>query len=117
MIYLLLSILASTLIFVIFKLFERHRINTLQAIVVNYFTACIAGVLSYNQTISISEITNSNWFLGALFLAFLFIAVFNLMALTAQQNGLSVAAVAGKMSVVIPVIFGIYVYKESLGFS
>ena len=38
------------------------------------------------------------------------------MALTAQKNGLSVASVASKMSVVIPIIFGIYVYNESLGF-
>jgi drug/metabolite transporter (DMT)-like permease len=38
------------------------------------------------------------------------------MALTAQRNGLSVAAVATKMSVVIPVIFGIYVYHESTHF-
>ena len=38
------------------------------------------------------------------------------MALTAQKNGLSVASVASKMSVIIPVIFGVYVYNESAGF-
>ncbi|GGI58419.1 hypothetical protein GCM10011444_27280 [Winogradskyella haliclonae] len=37
------------------------------------------------------------------------------MALTAQKNGLSVASVASKMSVIIPVVFGIYVYNESIG--
>jgi drug/metabolite transporter (DMT)-like permease len=37
------------------------------------------------------------------------------MALTAQRNGLSVASVASKMSVIIPVIFGIYVYHEGVG--
>lgn len=116
MIYLLLSILASTAIFVAFKLFERFNLNTLQAIVANYYTACICGLLSYKGTINTSEIINSKWFLGAILLGFLFIAVFNLMALTAQRNGLSVASVAGKMSVVIPVIFGIYVYHEGVGF-
>jgi drug/metabolite transporter (DMT)-like permease len=35
------------------------------------------------------------------------------MALTAQKNGLSVASVASKMSLIIPVIFGIYVNNES----
>ena len=35
------------------------------------------------------------------------------MALTAQKNGLSVASVASKMSVIIPILFGIYVYNES----
>ena len=38
------------------------------------------------------------------------------MALTAQRNGLSVASVAGKMSVIIPVIFGFYLYNENAGF-
>ena len=116
MIYLLLSIFASTALFVIFKLFERFKINTLQAIVVNYITACISGILSYEATVNINSIINSKWFFGAIILGFLFISVFNLMALTSQRNGLSVASVAGKMSVVIPVIFGIYVYNESLGF-
>ena len=37
------------------------------------------------------------------------------MALTAQRNGLSVASVASKMSVVIPIIFGLFFYNESLG--
>jgi len=116
LIYLLLSILASTAIFVIFKLFDYFKINTLQAIVINYITACISGALSYEASINTTEIINSKWFLGAIALGFLFISVFNLMALTAQRNGLSVASVAGKMSVIIPVIFGIYVYNETVGF-
>lgn len=114
MIYLILSILASTAIFVVFKLFERFKINTLQAIVINYITACCCGLLSYEGTINISETSNSKWFLGAILLGFLFISVFNLMALTAQRHGLSVASVAGKMSVMIPVVFGIHVYAESI---
>lgn len=38
------------------------------------------------------------------------------MALTAQKNGLSVASVASKMSVIIPILFGIIIYNESAGF-
>lgn len=115
MIYLLLSILASTILFVIFKLFERYKVSTLQAIVVNYVVACCYGLLSYDAPIKIETIIQSNWFYGAIALGFLFISIFNVMALTAQRNGLSVASVAGKMSVVVPVIFGIYAYNESLG--
>ena len=115
MIYLLLSIFASTTIFVIFKLFGRYKINTLQAIVINYITASITGVLSYEGPINTQEIIDAKWFIGALALGFLFITVFNLMALTAQRNGLSVASVASKMSVIIPVVFGLYAYSESMG--
>lgn len=115
MIYLLLSIAASTLLFIIFKLFNVFKINTFQAIVVNYAVACICGVMSYDSVINTNEIVNSKWFYGAIGLGFLFITVFNLMALTAQKNGLSVASVASKMSVIIPIIFGIYMYNESAG--
>ena len=115
MIYLLLSIASSTLIFVLFKLFKKYNINTLQAIVVNYFTACLCGSLLYEGQIRASEIIKTDWFFAAIGLGFLFIAIFNVMALTAQKNGLSVASVASKLSVIIPVLFGIYIYNESTG--
>jgi len=116
LIYLLLSIIASTLIFIIFKLFDKYGINTFQAIVVNYLTACLFGLYSYDSPIKIKNIVQSEWLFGAVGLAFLFIAIFNVMAMTAQRNGLSVASVASKMSVIVPIIFGIYVYHESIGF-
>lgn len=116
MIYLLISILSSTAIFVVFKLLKKFDINTLHAIIVNYFTACFCGFLLYKGAIEPSEIIQSNWFVAAIALGFLFIAIFNVMALTAQKNGLSVASVASKMSVIIPIIFGIIVFNESVGF-
>ncbi|WP_299055767.1 EamA/RhaT family transporter [uncultured Polaribacter sp.] len=116
MIYLVLSILFSTSIFVIFKLFDAFNINTLQAILVNYVVAISFGVFSSNTSVTISSVPQQKWFFGAFCLGFLFISIFNIMAITAQKNGLSVASVAGKMSVVIPVLFGILVYQESVGF-
>ncbi len=115
MIYLLLSILSSTGIFVLFKLFSKYNINTLQAIVINYVTACLCGLALYDGQVKTSEIVQTDWFIPAFGLGFLFIAIFNIMALTAQKNGLSVASVASKMSVIIPIVFGIIVYQESIG--
>jgi drug/metabolite transporter (DMT)-like permease len=99
----------------LFKLFNKYNIDTLQAIVVNYFTAFAFGILANNQSVNISEIIESDWFYGAIGLGCLFIAIFIVMALTAQKNGLSVASVASKMSVIIPIVFGIYIFKESIG--
>lgn len=115
MIYLLLSILSSTCIFVLFKLFNVYKINTLQAIVVNYFVAAMVGFLSYERSIDTIAIFESQWFIGAIILGFLFISIFNVMAVTAQKNGISIASVASKMSVIIPIIFGIYMYNENAG--
>ncbi|MFT5890362.1 MAG: drug/metabolite transporter (DMT)-like permease [Dokdonia sp.] len=115
MIYLLLSIASSSIIFVVFKLFSRFKINTLHAIVVNYITASTLGILLYQGGVVISSIPQQDWFFNAVALGFLFILIFNLMALTTQRSGLSVVSVATKMSVVIPILFGILYYKESLG--
>lgn len=113
MIYLFLSVLSSTAIFVLFKLFSKYNIDTLQAIVVNYATAFVCGFILYDGDISPTQIIETNWFIAAIGLGFLFIVIFNVMALTAQKNGLSVVSVASKMSLVIPVLFGIYVHNES----
>lgn len=115
MIYLVLSILASTGIFVCFKLFDKFKVNTLLGIVVNYITACAFGLMVYDTPIKIQEVLTSKWFYGAFFLGILFIAIFQVMALTAQRHGLSVVSVAGKMSLVIPTVFGFYLYHESAG--
>ena len=77
--------------------------------------ACICGSIFYDGQIKPLEILNSEWFIVAFALGFLFIGVFNVMALTAQNNGLSVASVASKMSVIIPILFGIFFYHESVG--
>lgn len=115
MIYLLLSVLSSSVIFVIFKLYNRFGINTLQAIVFNYFFAFSAGIILDKGNLALTDIPGESWFLGTLILGFLFIAVFYLAALTTQRSGLSVVSVATKMSVAIPVLFGIFLYNESTG--
>ena len=70
LIYLIFSIIASTLIFIIFKSFDKFKINTLQAIVINYFVACIYGLLNYENEIKIQEVAQSEWFYGAIFWPF-----------------------------------------------
>ncbi len=115
MLNLSLSILFSSLIFVIFKLFSVYKVQTLYAIITNYVVACSIGLFLYKETVTFSSVTEKPWFLGTLILGVLFILVFNLMAATAQKVGVSVASVATKMSFVIPAIIGVIIYKEHLG--
>lgn len=115
MIYLLFSILASTLIFVIFKLFDRFKVATMQAIVVNYLVACTCGFIAFDDSVDLAAIPKYPWFYYTLGLGAIFIIVFNLMAITTQKNGMSVVSVATKMSLVVPILFGLLYYKESLG--
>ena len=115
MLDLALSVLFSSLIFVIFKLFAIYKIETLYAIITNYVVACVVGLLFYQREIDLADISEKPWFLGTIALGLLFIIVFNLMATTSQRLGVSVASVATKMSLVIPVLVGVMLYKEELG--
>ncbi|EAR11563.1 putative integral membrane protein [Polaribacter irgensii 23-P] len=116
MIFLLLSILFSTGLFVIFKYFGIYKIDILKALFVNYIVAFSMGFLLAERRISITEVYLEPWFPGALVLGALFIAIFFVMAMTAQKNGVSVTSIAGKMSVVVPILFGIFLYNESVTF-
>jgi drug/metabolite transporter (DMT)-like permease len=113
--YLLYSVLSSTVIFIVFKSFSKFGINRLQAIIVNYAVACAAGLMLYERPIAFGQIPDQPWFIGALGLGVLFILIFNLMALTTQRSGIAVVSVATKMSVVIPILFGVFYYKDQLG--
>ncbi len=115
MINLILSISFSSSLYVFFKYFEKYNINTLHAIIVNYVVAASCGFWFFEGNVSFAHIPEKQWFLGAILLGLLFIFIFNIMALTSQKNGLSVASVAGKMSVVVPILFAVIVYKEHLG--
>ncbi|CAI8165547.1 MAG: Uncharacterised protein [Polaribacter sp. SA4-10] len=114
MIYLLLSILFSTGLFVIFKYFGIFKIDVLKAIFVNYIVAFSMGFLLAERKIPIHQIYLEPWFFGALILGALFVSIFFVMAMTSQKNGVSVASIAGKMSVVVPVLFGVILYNESV---
>lgn len=116
MIYLLLSILFNAVLFVIIKLFAKFNIDALQALVVNYFVAFLVGLFFLETSIVPNEIMNENWFKGSVLLGFVFISTFYATTLTSQRNGLSVASVASKMSVIIPISLGVILYNENLGF-
>ncbi len=114
MLDLALSVLCSSLIFVIFKLFAVYKVNTLLAIIANYITACTCGILLNPTSMGVSEILEQPWLLMTMALGLLFILVFNIMAKSSQINGVGVTSVATKMSLVIPVLFAVLYYKDVL---
>ena len=115
MIYLLLSVIFASILYVILKLFKTCHVNTLHAIIVNYFVAFTCGFMLSESRMTLSEVTSSSWFTGTVFLGMLFIVIFNIMGITAQRSGVAVTSVASKMSMVIPIVFGLIVYNESAG--
>ncbi len=115
MFYLLLTILANVAIFMSFRSFSKFKIATLPAIVVNYGVCVITGTLY----VGINSVTNSvapesQWFISAVILGLVFISTFFLMAHTTQVRGVSVASVASKMSLAIPVVFSLFIFKYAV---
>lgn len=105
MVFLLLSILSSTSIFIVFKLIGRYKVNTFSAIIVNYITACSAGFFLSHSNPFTAEILKSNWLPLSLFLGILFITMFRLIGQSVLKVGVSTTSVATKMSVIIPILF------------
>ncbi len=113
MIWLLISILTNSGLLLILKSFTKFKVNTFQAIVVNHLTAGTIGLLLSGMPIPANCILSQKWIWVAPLLGALFISIFVLIAKTAQTIGVSVATVANKMSLVIPVLVAIVFYHES----
>jgi drug/metabolite transporter (DMT)-like permease len=115
MIWLLLTIISATGIFLIFKLLGRFKIPILNVIVLNYLVAALLGFVIYGK-INFSEIINALWFPVSFIIGFLFIANFFLIGLSSNKVGISITTVASKMSVAIPMAFSIIYYREPIQF-
>ena len=114
MIPLLISILCSSLIFIIFKLFPKFKIDTFQAIVFNYFTAFVCGVLLFGKEWNAAALDSGNWHWYIVLCAILFISLFILMGISSQKNGVALTSIAVKMSMAISMMFMIVLYREPL---
>jgi len=87
-------------------------INTLNAIVINYLVCVLTGIFFYGRNLlENTSILSESWILFPVALGALFILTFFLMAITTQKYNVAVATISSKMSMLIPVIFSIYVFK------
>ena len=113
--YLIIAILLSVLISSIFKMFDRYRIDTFQAIVANYIVCVIAGVVFIGQNPFNAVSVNAAWFPWSLLMGCGFIGVFTMLAFGIKINGMTTTTIANKLSLVIPVLFSVWLYKDQMG--
>ena len=117
MIALIGTIACSTFIFVIFRIFERFNIGTFQAIVANYFTAFLCGILMHVNEFSTDSFLHLEWLPFVSLSAVLFITLFIMMAISAQKNGIAATSVAVKMSMAVSMLGMIFIYNEVISFT
>jgi len=112
MIYLALTIIVNVAIFLSFRSYTRLGINTFNAIVFNYLVCVLTGLIFTGKELpNHFTIFTESWVPFPLGLGILFVLTFYIIALTTQKFNVSVAAISSKMSMIIPVIFSIYIFK------
>tara|TARA_B100000965_G_C19562880_1_gene745380 strand:- start:849 stop:1721 length:873 start_codon:yes stop_codon:yes gene_type:complete len=119
MIDLTITITTFSMMVMLFKYFDKINVNNLIAITFNYFTAGTLALSSYlikNSFIELRTNTNLNLVITALIVGTLFVITFNLYAYSAQKIGITLSTISNKMSMVIPILIGIILFKEEVTF-
>ena len=114
MIFLLLAILGSALIPVLFRAFADWRVNVFWAIPINYLTCVFIGSVWGGDALALVNLPSQSWFWLAILQGVILAVNFFLLAYTAQRAGVSVAALASRLSVAIPAFLAFLFYGDSL---
>jgi len=112
MINVIYTILLFNVLIIIFKMFEKYKVDNLQALIVNYLTAAGCSYFFLEQDFSLNHVLNSEWLYHAMIIGTLFIIVFNFYAFGTQKVGIAVTTVANKMSLIIPVCAALILYPN-----
>ena len=114
MIYLILAILFSTGVFVAMRLFERFKLDNHQALMWNYVFAAGTGFLLCHNFPTLPQLTAEPWFGLSLITGFWFIFTYLLMTASTQRSGVTVTSLSSKLSVVLPTLAGVVLFRERL---
>ena len=116
MMYLVFCIICSSLLVFMFRVFDHYRIEAFPAIVFNYLTCVICGLIIYARSpVDVAaHASHATWLWLAITLGLSFIHIFVLTGRTALRFGVSTASVAMKLGLVIPVFLAFFIYKEDV---
>lgn len=109
---LIISILATSTLFNIFKFFEKYRVVSLNAIVINYMVASALAFLLPDKIKPFNYVIHQPWFPISILLGFLFVVLFQIMAYSSQKIDVSTTTIANKITFVFPTIMGILFFSE-----
>ncbi len=110
--FLISGIACNVALLLIIRSFKKFKIPAFPAIVANYFVAASFSLAFMSSRAVFVEATHLR--VPALILGILFVSVFYLISLTTEKMGVSVASVANKMSVVIPVALAFVLFKDAI---
>ena len=114
MLYFLLSVAFTVSLYLIMRAFPNYKVNAFQAVVFNYYACVATGLLLMPKP---SDFLAVDWAstptLLTLALGIMFVVVFLLIGQTATKAGVTSASLSSNMSLIIPVLFGLFVFKNN----
>lgn len=114
MAFLFLSIISSSLIYVIFRIAKSYKCKLSTLITYNYLAATLLGLALF-QPCNQATLTNLHtWLPFSFLLGILFIALFFLIGNSSQKAGIAVTTLANKLSLVFPVLLSLIYFNEQI---
>ncbi|SEJ13325.1 EamA-like transporter family protein [Dyadobacter sp. SG02] len=114
MLFFLLAVIFTVLLYLIMRAYPRYQVDSFHAVVFNYYSCVLTGLVLtpdlrvFTEVQWASEGTMLTMALGAMF-----VTAFMLIGLTAQKVSVTATSLAGNMSLVIPVLFGLFVFRNN----
>jgi multidrug transporter EmrE-like cation transporter len=114
MLYFALAVVFTVALYLIMRAYPRYQVDSFHAVVFNYYSCVLTGILLTPDLGIFQQVEwTSQGTLLTLALGTMFVTAFMLIGLTAQKVSVTATSLAGNMSLVIPVLFGLFVFKNN----
>jgi EamA domain-containing membrane protein RarD len=109
-----LAVVFTVSLYLIMRSFSKYQVNPLHAVIFNYYSCVAMGLILMPDR---QQYVTTDWSatptLLTLALGIMFVVVFVLIGMTTTKVGVTAASLAGNMSLVIPVLFGLFVFRNN----
>ncbi len=110
----ILAVLFTISLYLLMRAFPKFGINPFQAVVFNYYACLATGLVLMPDRSALGLVDwTATPTLITLALGTMFVIVFLLIGQTATRSGVTTATLSSDLSLVIPVVFGLFVFKNT----
>jgi drug/metabolite transporter (DMT)-like permease len=114
MLFFLLAVVFTVMLYLIMRAYPRYQVDSFHAVVFNYYSCVLTGlILTPDLGVFKAVQWTSEGTLLTMALGAMFVTAFMLIGLTAQKVSVTATSRAGNMSLVIPVLFGLFLFRNN----
>lgn len=113
MISILIVILTTVSFNVLFKVFDRFGVNTLQAIIFNYVTAVAISLVLSPLAYTLPEMATKGWFYTGMLLGVSYFVSMYLYSFSTRHLGVALTALLTRTSLILPTLAALFFFNET----